>query len=140
MALQGDLAPMKKRIMAILAYVLPTFPLGFLWHLTIFAGYYKSLNVYREDILIPFGIASMLIQGFIWSVLYERLFSGESILKGAIKFASFACPLAWSFLVIAVAAKHQMSSVSGYVQIETAFILVHYAIVSPLIAAVYARK
>ncbi|HEX9444801.1 MAG TPA: hypothetical protein VGA73_11810 [Candidatus Binatia bacterium] len=131
---------MKKRIMAILAYVLPTFPLGFLWHLTIFAGYYKSLNVYREDILIPFGIASMLIQGFIWSVLYERLFSGESILKGAIKFAALACPLAWSFLVIAVAAKHQMSSVSGYVQIETAFILVHYAIVSPLIAAVYARK
>ena len=131
---------MKKRIMAILAYVLPTFPLGFFWHLTVFADYYKSLNVYREDILIPFGIASMLIQGFIWSVVYERLFSGESILRGAVKFAALACPLAWSFLVIAVAAKHHMSSVSGYVQIETAFILVHYAIVSPLIAAVYSRK
>lgn len=131
---------MKKRIMAILAYVLPTFPLGFFWHLTVFADYYKFLNVYREDILIPFGIASMLIQGFIWSVLYERLFSGESVLRGAVKFAALACPLAWSFLVIAVAAKHHMSSVSGYVQIETAFVLVHYTIVSPLIAAVYSRK
>jgi hypothetical protein len=131
---------MKKRILAVLAYVLPTFPLGFFWHLTVFADYYKSLNVYREDILIPFGIASMLIQGFIWSVVYERLFSGESILKGAVKFAALACPLAWSFLVVAVAAKHHMSSVSGYVQIETAFIVLHYAIVSPLIAAVYARK
>ena len=131
---------MKKRILAILAYVLPTFPLGYLWHLTVFADYYKSLNVYREDILIPFGIGSMLVQGFIWSVIYERLFSGESILRGAAKFAVLACPLAWSFLVIAVAAKHHMSSVSGYVQIETAFVLVHYAIVSPLIAAVYSRK
>jgi hypothetical protein len=131
---------MTKRILAILAYVLPTFPLGYLWHLTVFADYYKSLNVYREDILIPFGIGSMLVQGFIWSVIYERLFSGESILRGAAKFAVLACPLAWSFLVIAVAAKHHMSSVSGYVQIETAFVLVHYAIVSPLIAAVYARK
>lgn len=131
---------MKKRIKAILAYVLPTFPLGFFWHLTVFADYYKSLNVYREDILIPFGIASMLIQGFIWSVVYERLFSGESIFRGAVKFAALACPLAWSFLVISVAAKHQMSSVSGYVQIETAFVLVHYAIISPLIAAVYSRK
>jgi hypothetical protein len=131
---------MKKRILAILAYVLPTFPLGFFWHLTVFADYYKSLDVYREDIFIPFGISSMLVQGFIWSVIYERLFSGESILRGAAKFAALACPLAWSFMVVAVAAKHHMSSVAGYVQIETAFVLVHYAIVSPLIAAVYSRK
>jgi len=131
---------MKKRILAVLAYVLPTFPLGFFWHLTVFADRYKALNVYREDILIPYGMASMLVQGFIWSVLYERLFAGESIRKGAMKFAVLACPLAWSFLVLAVAAKHRMSSVSGYVQIETGFVLLHYAIVSPLIAAVYARK
>ena len=131
---------MKNRILAVLAYMLPTFPLGFFWHLTIFADYYKSLNVYREDIIIPFGIASMLIQGIIWSVVYERLFSRESILKGALKFYLLACPLAWSFLVLAVSAKHQMSSVSGFLLIETAFVLVHYAIVSPLIAAVYARK
>lgn len=81
---------MKKRIFATMAYVLPTFPLGFFWHLTVFADYYKSLNVYRDDIFIPFGIASMLIQGFIWAVIYERLFSGESILRGAIKFAALA--------------------------------------------------
>ncbi len=126
--------------MAVLAYMLPTFPLGFFWHLTIFAEYYKSLHVYRENIIIPFGITSMLIQGVIWSVVYERLFAGEPILKGAVKFASLACPLAWSFMVLAVSAKHQMSSVSGFLTIETAFILIHYAIVSPLIAAVYARK
>jgi len=131
---------MKRRILAILAYMLPTFPLGFFWHLTVFADYYKSLNVYRDDIIIPFGIVSMLIQGVIWTIVYERLFSGESILRGALKFALLACPLAWSFMVLAVGAKHQMSSVSGFLLIETAFILVHYAIVSPLIAAVYARK
>ena len=131
---------MKKHILAVLAYVLPTFPLGFFWHLTIFADYYKSLHVYREEIIIPFGIASMLIQGIIWSVLYKRMFSGESILKGAVKFAALACPLAWSFLVLAVSAKHQMSSVSGYLGIETAFIVAQYAIVSPLIAWVYSRQ
>ena len=131
---------MRKRTLAVLAYMLPTFPLGFFWHLTVFADYYKSLHVYRENVIIPFGLASMLIQGFIWSVLYERLFAGQSVVKGALKFASLACPLAWSFLVLAVSAKHQMSSVSGYLGIETAFILVHYAIVSPLIALVYSRQ
>lgn len=131
---------MKRRILAVLAYMLPTFPLGFLWHLTMFADYYRSLNVYRDDIIIPFGIGAMLIQGIVWSIMYERLFSGEPILKGALKFAVLACPLAWSFMVLAVSAKHQMSSVSGFLLIETAFVLVHYAIVSPLIAAVYAKK
>jgi predicted membrane protein len=131
---------MKKRLLAVLAYMVPTIPLGFFWHLTIFADYYKSLHVYREDLIIPFGIASMLIQGVIWSLIYERLFSGQPILKGAIKFASLACPLAWSFMVLAVSAKHQMSSVGGFLLIETAFMLVHYAIVSPLIAAVYAKE
>ncbi len=131
---------MTRRFLAVLAYMLPTFPLGFFWHLTIFADYYQSLHVYRDDIIIPFGIASMLIQGVIWSIVYERLFAGESIVKGALKFAALACPLAWSFMVLAVSAKHIMSSVSGYLAIETAFVLLHYAIVSPLIAAVYARK
>lgn len=131
---------MKKHILAVLAYMIPTFPLGYLWHLTVFADYYKSLHVYREDIIIPFGILSMLIQGFIWSVVYRRMFAGEPILRGAFKFAILACPLAWSYMVLAVSAKHQMSSVSGFLAIETGFILVHYAIVSPSIAAVYSTK
>jgi hypothetical protein len=43
-------------------------------------------------------------------------------------------------MVLAVSAKHRMSSVSGFLLIETAFMLVHYAIVSPLIAATYSRR
>ena len=131
---------MKKHILAVLAYMLPAFPLGFLWHLTIFDDYYKSLHVYREEIIIPFGIASMLIQGIIWSVVYKHMFSGEPILKGALKFAVLAGPLAWSFHALAVSAKHHMTSVSDYLGMETASIIVLYAIVSPLIAWVYAQR
>lgn len=131
---------MKKRGLAVLAYMTPTFPLGYFWHLTVFADYYESLQVYREDVIIPFGILSMLVQGVIWSFIYERLFAGQPIIKGAARFAVLACPLAWSFMAVAVGAKHQMSSVSGFLVIETAFIFIQYLIVSPLIAAVYARK
>jgi hypothetical protein len=131
---------MKKRILAILAYVLPTFPLGYFWHLATFAEYYKSLEVYRDDLIIPLGICSMLVQGVAWSVIYERMFAGEPIWRGALKFAMLAAPIAWSFMVVAVAAKHRMASVAGFLLIETAFIAVQYAVVSPLIAAVYARK
>lgn len=30
--------------LAVLAYVIPTFSLGYLWHLTIFKDYYDTLN------------------------------------------------------------------------------------------------
>lgn len=120
--------------------MIPTFPLGYFWHLVFFANYYKSLHVYRDEIFIPLGILSMLVQGIAWSVIYERLFSGESVFRGAIKFGSLACPIAWSFMVVAVSAKHQMTSTTGFLTIESAFMLVQYAIVSPLIAAVYSCK
>jgi hypothetical protein len=129
-----------RRLLAVLAYVIPTFPLGYLWHLTIFADYYKRLEVYRDDLVIPFGILAMLIQGIAWSVIYERMFAGQPIAKGAAKFAALAIPLAWSYMVLAVSAKHRMTSVGDFLLIETAFMLVHFAIVSPLIAAIYARR
>lgn len=131
---------MKRLILGALAYIIPTFPLGYFWHLTIFADYYKSLDVYRENIVIPLGLASMIIQGLVWSIIYQRLFAGEAVFKGAANFAALACPLAWSFMVLAVAAKHHMASVSGFLMIETGFVLVHYATVSPLLALVYSRR
>jgi hypothetical protein len=131
---------MKRRLLGTLAYMLPTFPLGYFWHLVIFDDYYKSLEVYRENILVPLGIGSMIIQGYIWSLIYEHLFAGESIPRGAVRFAAIALPIAWSFMVLAVGAKHPMKWVGGYMLIETAFLVLQYAVVSPLIAAVYADQ
>ena len=123
--------------LGILGYVVPTFPLGYVWHLVLFKDYYEALAIYRADIVIPFGIASMLIQGAVWSYMYSRLFSGERLLAGAVKFAALAFPLAWSFLVLVIAAKHHMASVAGFVGIETAFTTLQYVVVSPMIALAY---
>jgi hypothetical protein len=127
-------------LLGALAYILPTFPLGYLWHLVVFQDYYAELAVYRRDIIIPFGIGSMTIQGVAWAYIYSRLFVGESIVRGALKFALLACPLAWSFLVLVIAAKHHMASVSDFVLIETAFTVLQYLIVSPLIALAFSLR
>jgi hypothetical protein len=127
-----------RMLLAVLAYMLPTFPIGYLWHLVVFKDTYAALQFYREDVIIPFGIAAMLIQGVVWAFVYSRLFAHEGVLRGAAKFAALAAPLAWSFMVIAVAAKHQMSSVAGFVAIETGFIALQYLAVSPLIALAFA--
>ena len=76
----------RRHILAFLAYVLPTLPLGVVWHLVVFKNYYDELEVYREDFLIPFGILSMTVQGIAYAYIYYRLFRHETVIRGAVKF------------------------------------------------------
>jgi hypothetical protein len=129
---------MKSRfLLGMLAYILPTFPLGYVWHLVLFQDRYAELAVYRNDLIFPFGLASMVIQSVVWAFIYSRLFATESVLPGAAKFAALAAPLAWSFMVLAVAAKHRMASVAGFLLLETGFTALQYLVVSPLIALAF---
>jgi len=126
-------------LLGFLAYVLPTFPIGWFWHMTVFKSYYDGLEVYRDDLLVPLGLASIVVQGVVWVYLYSHLFAGENVLRGAAKFAALTAPLAWSVMVLAVAAKHQMTSPANFLLIETGFIALQYAVVSPLLALAFAR-
>ncbi len=130
---------MKKHCLAILAFAIITLPLGWFWHLEIFSAYYGELQVYRDDILIEFGVLSMLIQGAVYSYIYSRLFAGEPIIGGALKFMALAIPLALSYSVFVIGAKHHMSSPMNFTIIETAFVFIHYIISAPLIAWVHRK-
>jgi len=54
---------------------MPTFALGFVWHLMLFHIYYERLAMYRKDIIISFGFLSMLIQAFVFAWFYQHAFS-----------------------------------------------------------------
>ncbi|MDE2430589.1 MAG: hypothetical protein KGM99_17860 [Burkholderiales bacterium] len=45
----------------VLAYLLPTFPLGYFWHLVTFADQCHRLAMYRGEVIIPLGLLSMVI-------------------------------------------------------------------------------
>ena len=121
---------------AILAYLVPTFLLGFVWHLVLFEGYYDRLAMYRDDILIPFGLFSMLIQAILYAWLYDKAFAARpgTWLSRGLSYAVVGSLLSWSFSTIAVAAKNVMTSVPDYLVIETAFTAVQWIIVGPLTA------
>src|SRR5213592_3580480 len=59
------------------AYLIPTFPIAFVWHLVLFEQKYHALGIYRDDPIIPFGLASMMIQSVIFSWVYPHLFAGH---------------------------------------------------------------
>ena len=121
-------------VLAGLAYLLPTFPLGYLWHLNWFHARYEQLQMFRADVIIPMGFGSMLIQAVIYAALYPRLFAGRGWARGAVGFGLTFGTLAWSLAVLPVAAKYRTASVADFMALETAFTVLHYLVVSPLIA------
>jgi len=120
--------------LAVLAYVVPTFALGFIWHLVMFEDYYRALHIYRDDIIIPFGLLSMLIQGGVFAWIYAKAFgrSAAGFGSDALLYGALGATLSWSFTTLAVAAKNVMTSVPSYILIETGFTLAQWIMVAPL--------
>ncbi len=125
--------------LAVAAYLLPTFPLGYSWHLTTFKAEYEQLHMYRSEVIIPLGLASMAIQALLFAWLYPRIFDTrrEAWKKSALQFGTVFGILAWSFTTLPVAAKYQMSSVPDFLLLETGFTILQFAVVAPLIALAY---
>jgi hypothetical protein len=125
--------------LAVLAYLLPTFPLGYVWHLVVFQDAYARLDLYRADVVIPLGLTSMSIQALFLAWAYPRLFSTQrqDWIASAVRCFGVFAALSWSWTTLPVAAKYQMSSVADFIQLETAFTAVQFALVSPLIALAY---
>ena len=122
--------------LAAAAYLLPTFPLGYFWHLKTFRRAYDQLAVYRDQVIIPLGLSSMIIQAGVYAWIYPRVFNTghDAWLTSAGTFGLVFGGLAWSFAVLPVAAKYRMASVGAFLRLETGFTIVQYAVVSPLIA------
>lgn len=123
--------------LAVAAYLLPSFPIGYSWHLTIFAEQYHRLDLYRPDVIVPFGITSMLIQALLFAWMYPRLFGASGWKSGGLRFALLAGLLSWSYTTLPIAAKYQMTSISDFMLLETGFTILQFAVVSPLIALAY---
>ena len=133
---------MMRFFLGILAYLVPTFALGFVWHLILFEHYYTALAIYRSDIIIPFGLLSMLIQAVMFAWIYERAFAERdgTLLLRALTYGAFGAVLSWSFTTLAVSAKNIMTSVPDYLIIETAFTAVQWIMVGPLTALTFGRS
>lgn len=135
---------MNKRFwLGVAAYVLPTFPLGYVWHLVLFAPQYRALQIYQPDVIIPLGLLSMLIQGALLSWVFPKVVrddGDESWFRRGLKFGLCVGLFAWTLTTLVVAAKHAMTSVPLFVALESGFTLIQYIIVGPLIAWAHRRQ
>lgn len=107
-----------------------------LWHLKTFKAEYDALQLYRSEVIIPLGLLSMLLQGLLFAWMYPKLFSTarDKWLRSAAQCALVFGVLAWSFTTPPTAAKYQMTSVTSFMALESAFTLLQFLVVAPLIA------
>ena len=118
--------------LGILSYLIPSFILGFVWHLKLFEARYRALEIYRDDVIIPFGLLSMFTQAVIFSYVYLHLIQGlsESMLTHGFIYCAAGALLSWSFSTLAVGAKNKMTSVRDFFVIETGYTVVQWVLVA----------
>jgi len=119
------------------AYLVPLFPLAYLWHLKTFKAAYDRLDLFRDQVIVPFGFLSMAMQAAFFSGVFPKLFTGTNWVLNGLQFALIFFLLGWSFMVLPVAAKYKMNSVAGFMKLETAFLVIQFLVTGLLIAFVY---
>ncbi|MBV1859595.1 MAG: hypothetical protein KUG77_14370 [Nannocystaceae bacterium] len=128
-----------RHALAFLAFVIPTLMVGFGWKYGLFREEYGALQMHRADISMVLAFGSLFIQAAFWAFVCSRL-TAQGLWRRAAHLFLLACPLGWSFAVCMVGAKHVMTSVPDFVMLESAFTVVMYLVVCPLISASYARR
>ena len=121
-------------------YIVTSMALGMAWHFVFFKELYESLGIYnRGEPIIPLGLTSMVIQGFILAYLYP-LFDrdGRGLIAG-IRFGLLMGLFLFSVSTLANAAKIEVTSISSWLMIQTAFHVVQFLLAGAGIGLVYQK-
>ena len=131
----------KKFLLGAVAYLLVTFPLAFVWHLVAFKEVYDRLGIFnREEPIVALGFVVILLQGLLLSYAYPFIYRAGSSMMQGLKFGLFMGLFLWSSQVVAAAAKHEVSSLSTWFAIETAYFAIQFTLVGLAIGLVYSRR
>jgi len=131
---------MKKYGLAVLAYVFCTFLIAAPWHLVLFKPVYDELAIFtRQEPLIPLGLVSMLMQGLVLSYLYPLYAQGRHSVKTGATFGLLMGVLLASSAVFAEAGKQNVTSLSTWLLLESAYFLFQFSVVGVIIGSIYAK-
>ncbi|MCB1037757.1 MAG: hypothetical protein KDD47_28245 [Acidobacteria bacterium] len=123
------------------AYLLVTFPLGFLWHLVLFHEQYRRLAVYTrlEQPIFALGILAMLLQGAVLAAIFPRFFEGRRPLAEGLRFGLLMGVFFGSGTVIAEVAKQNVTSLPLWFLLSGSFVLLHFSVVGGVFGWIFGR-
>ena len=122
-------------------YLLITFPLAYVWHLVLFKETYEDLGYFtRDEPVIAFGFAAILLQGILLSVVFPCIRRGNSVASDVIRFVAIMGSYHWTMHVLAAAAKHDIAPLSNWFALESFYLLLQFVAGGVLLAIVYRKR
>ena len=128
---------MSKFIFGVLAYVLPSMPWGYFWHLRVFERRYENWEYFGTEPSVPLAFIAMVIQGTILSGTYALLPIEHDSISNIVLFVSVMGIFFWSRVVVPSMARHAPTRKAGFFLLETAYLVGQYALFGALLCVVY---
>ena len=127
-----------KIILAALAYIIPTMPYAYFWHMVWFKKNYEKWEYFGGDASVPLGFTSMFVQGIVLSFAYAILPIEHNSLANSMYFSTILGIFFWSTHVISAMAKHGATRTKGYFVLETVYLVGQFVMFGLLMSTVYA--
>ncbi|MCH7638425.1 MAG: hypothetical protein IH855_03035 [Bacteroidetes bacterium] len=129
----------KSTLLGTLAYTLVAFPLAVIWHVVLFEDKYHSFGYFEGEPNFALGLLTIIIQGYILSLLYSYVkFKGQGIIRG-LKYALIIGIFFWSSHVLAFVAKQVVDNSLSFVVMESFYLLIQFGAYGLLIGKIYGR-
>ena len=127
----------KPTLFATLAYTGTTFPLAIVWHVVLFKAQYQTFGYFTAEPNFILGLLTILIQGFILSLLYPYVaFSGTGIIRG-LKYALLMGGFFWTSHVLAFVAKQAVNNALFFILIESVYLSLQFGIYGILLGLIF---
>ena len=126
-----------KIILGALAYIIPSMPWGYFWHMSMFKKSYEKWQFFGTAPSVPLAFSAMVIQGIILSVTYALLPIEHSSVVQIFTFASVMGLFFWSRVVVPSMASNVYARTIGFFFLETTYLVGQYALFGALLCVVY---
>ncbi|MGH7637649.1 MAG: hypothetical protein ACREOK_08350 [Gemmatimonadaceae bacterium] len=114
--------------LTVVAYVITTFAVQGASHFAVNADHFAAIPIMRAEPILALGIASMLIQAFIFAWLYPVYANGASSLRKSIGFSWLIGGFLASYIVFAEAGKYAIPSVPSWIAVEAGAAAVQFTL------------
>ena len=127
----------KKLILGAAAYTICTFSLAVGWHVLLFKERYESFGYFEGEPNFLIGLATIVLQGILLSMLFPMLRAEGSSFHRGLKFALIAGTFFWTSHVLAFVAKQEVPEVSAFIWMETVYLLLQFGLFGLILGAIH---
>ena len=130
---------MKKHVLTIVAFVIVSFIAQGLSHFVINVRHFAAIPFMRQEPVMAFGVAVMLVQGLLLSVLYARTFGQHSTVRHGVEFALIMGLFLVSYIALVEPSKYLAPSIPSWIAVEGTVGFVQFAVFGLLLGHIHTR-